>query len=244
MWHLEYFQRFDLPTQLKARVIVWSVDSDRAAREASIRLQALLASNDDQESAELIRVLANCTSGKPCGSSACPICDRTTRVKFVGNSTRRIARDPVDWSVVCLVPPGLGFHMNQLHQFDPREFKDQVRGHIEASELSGAPAVGSIGLAVQAIKRCPFWRPYLELVIRGSKNPVSDVFARHYEPRQSTPRPVNVRILDKAALLINAVSNTDTAQAGLNDDQWREIAPLLHQWGFAGRLICRNWRVA
>jgi hypothetical protein len=165
-------------------------------------------------------------------------------VKFVGNSTRRIARDPADWSVVGIVHPGLGFRMNQLHQFDPREFKDQVRGHIEASELADAPAVGSIGFAVQAIKRRFFWRPYLELVVRGSKNPVSDVFARHYEPRQSTPRPVYVRILDKAALLINGVSNTDAAKVDLEADQWCEIAPLLHQWGFAGRLICRNWRVA
>jgi hypothetical protein len=134
--------------------------------------------------------------------------------------------------------------MNQLHQFDPGGFKDQVRGQIEASELADAPAVGSIGFAMQAIKHRFFWRPYLELVVRGSKNPIQDVFARHYEPRQSTPRPVYVRILDKAALLINGVSNTDTAQAGLKDDQWREIAPPLHQWDFGGRLICRNWRVA
>jgi hypothetical protein len=133
--------------------------------------------------------------------------------------------------------------MNQLHQFDSREFKDQIRRHIEASELADAPAVGSIGFAVQVIRHRFFWRPYLELVIRGSKNPVSDVFSRHYEPRQSTPRPVYVRILDKAALLFNAVSNTDPAQAGLKDDQWREILPLLHRWGFGGRLICRNWRV-
>jgi hypothetical protein len=30
-------------------------------------------------------------------------------------------------------------------------------------------------------------------------------------------------------LLINAVSNTDTAQVDLEADQWCEIAPLLHQ---------------
>jgi hypothetical protein len=56
--------------------------------------------------------------------------------------------------------------------------------------------------------------------------------------------PVYVRILDKAALLINAVSNTDTAHAELNEDQWREISPLLDKWNFTGRLICRNGRVA
>ena len=97
---------------------------------------------------------------------------------------------------------------------------------------------------MQGSKRRFIWRPYLELVIRGSKNPIQDVFARHYEPRQSTPRPVYVRILDKAALLINGVSNTDTAKAELEGDQWYEIAPLLHEWDFGGRLICQNWRVA
>jgi hypothetical protein len=134
--------------------------------------------------------------------------------------------------------------MNQLHQFDPRGFKDHVRGQIEAGELSGAPAVGSIGFAVQAIQRRFFWRPYLELVVRGSPKNSTDVFAKHYEPARSTPKPVYVRLLDKAALLINGVSNTDTAQAELEDDQWRELAPLLDKWNFAGRLIWQNWRVA
>jgi hypothetical protein len=96
---------------------------------------------------------------------------------------------------------------------------------------------------VQAIKRRFFWRPYLDLVIRGSpNNPIRKVFADHYKPARSTPRPVYVRSLDKAALVINAVSNNDTAQVGLDADQWREIAPLL--WDFPGRLICQNWPVA
>jgi hypothetical protein len=135
--------------------------------------------------------------------------------------------------------------MNQLHKFDPRGFKHQVRRQIEASELSGAPAVGSIGFAVQVIKRRFFRRPYLELVIRGSpNNPIRKVFADHYKPARSTPRPVYVRSLDKAALLIEGVSNNDTAQVEFQAEQWRELAPLLHQWGFASRLIRQNWRVA
>jgi hypothetical protein len=245
MWHVEFFQKFDLPGQLKARTILRGVESDEAAREASIRLQALLGSNDDETSAGLIRVLAGCIPDKPCGSAACPLCEQRTRVKFVTNASRRIARDKAaDWSILSIVSPRLGFRMNQLHQFCPREFKDQVRGQIEASELSGAPAVGSIGFAVQVIKRRFFWRPYLELVVRGSWHPISKVLAKHYEPTKSTPRPVYVRILDKAALLINGISNTDPAQAELKDDQWRELAPLLDQWRFGGRLICNNWRVA
>ena len=166
-------------------------------------------------------------------------------MKFVANASRRIARDKAaDWSILSIVPPRLGFRMKQLHQFDPRQFTDHVRRHIEATELAGAPAVGSIGFAVQVIKRRFFWRPYLELVVRGSWHPISKVLAKHYEPTKSTPRPVYVRMLDKAALLTNAVSNTDPGQAELEDDQWREILALLHRWQFAGRLICRNWRVA
>jgi hypothetical protein len=42
MWHLEFFQSFDLPTQLKARTILRIVESNDAAREANIRLRALL----------------------------------------------------------------------------------------------------------------------------------------------------------------------------------------------------------
>jgi hypothetical protein len=134
MWHLEFFQKFDLPGQLKgARTIFRGVESDEAARETSTRLQALLRSNDDEASEGLIRVLASCIPGKPCGSAACPICDRTTRVKFVTNASRRIARDKAaDWSVVSIVHPRLGFRMNQLRQFDPKGFKDQVRRQIEA----------------------------------------------------------------------------------------------------------------
>jgi hypothetical protein len=74
MCHVEFFQKFDLPTVLKARTILRIVESNDAAREAGIRLQALLASNDDQASTELIRVLASCTPGTPCGSAACLIC--------------------------------------------------------------------------------------------------------------------------------------------------------------------------
>jgi hypothetical protein len=110
--------------------------------------------------------------------------------------------------------------------------------------LSGAPAVGSIGFAVQVVKRRFFWRPYLELVIRGSPyNPIRKVFADHYKPARYTPRPVYVRSLDKAALLIEGVSNIDTAKADLEAEQWCEIAPLSHRWGFASRLIRQNWRV-
>jgi hypothetical protein len=245
MWHVEFFQKFDLPGQLKARTILRGVESDEAARETSTRLQALLRSNDDQASAELIRVLASCTPGTPCSSAACPVCDLGIRVKFVANASRRIARDKAaGWSILSIVPPRLGFRMNQLHQFDPSQLKEQVRRQIEASELSGAPAVGSIGFAVQVIERRFFWRPYLELVVRGSWDQISKVLAKHYKPSQSTPRPVYVRILDKAALLTNAVSNTDPEQIELGADQWREIVPLLDQWGLGSRLICQNWRVA
>jgi hypothetical protein len=172
MWHIEFFQKFDLPGQLKARTILRGVESDEAARETSTRLQALLGTNYDEASTELIRVLASCIPDKPCGSAACPLCDRMTRVKFVANACRRIAPDEADWSVVSIVPPGLGFRMNQLH-FNPRGFKDQVCRHIEATELSGAPTVGSIGFAVQVIKRRFFWRPYLELVITRLQEPHS-----------------------------------------------------------------------
>ena len=162
--------------------------------------------------------------------------------KFVANAARRIARNKAaDWSVICIVPPGLGFRMNQLHQFDPRGFKDQVRGHIEATELPGAPAAGSIGFACKAASGALSGGPTWSLSYAA---PLQDVFARHCPPRQSTPRPVYVRVLDKAALLINGVSNTDTAKAELEGDQWYEIAPLLHEWDFGGRLICQNWRVA
>jgi hypothetical protein len=62
MWHVEFFQKLDLPQQLRARAILRGADSDRAARETSIRLQALLKSNGDEASAGLIRVLVGCTS--------------------------------------------------------------------------------------------------------------------------------------------------------------------------------------
>jgi hypothetical protein len=168
-----------------------------------------------------------------------------TRVKVVINACRRIAPDEADWSVVSIVDPCLGFRINQLHKFNPRDFNDQVRRQIEVSELSGAPAVGSIGFAVQVIKRRFFWRPYLELVIRGSpNNPIRKVFADHYKPARSTPRPVYVRSLDKAALLIEGASNNDTGRLDLEAEQWREIVPLLHRWQFAVGLIYQHWRVA
>jgi hypothetical protein len=122
--------------------------------------------------------------------------------------------------------------------------KDTLRKEIAASELSGAPAIGGIGLAIQVIKRRAFWRPYLSAVMRTSdKNPIRNVFARHYEPTPSTPQPVYVRRIDKAALLIDGLGNNDP-EVNLESDQWCEIVPLLHNWGFKGRLICRNWRLS
>jgi hypothetical protein len=123
MWHVEFFQKFDLPGRLGVRAILRSADSDEAARETSIRLQALLRSNDDEASNGLVRILAGCRPVKPCGSAACPVCDLRTRVKVVANACRRIAPDEADWSVVSIVHPGLGFRMNQLHKFNPRLFK-------------------------------------------------------------------------------------------------------------------------
>jgi hypothetical protein len=159
-------------------------------------------------------------------------------LKFVRKVSRRIAGDEAAWSAVSIVPPRLGFAVAGLHQFDPKQLKDQVHKQIQRSELSCAPVVGGIGFAIQAIKGRAFWRPQISLVVRDSeKGPVRTVFADHYQPSQATPRPVYVRTLDKATLLINALDNNGTANGDLRADQWREIAPLLHEWGYTSQLI-------
>jgi hypothetical protein len=258
MRDIDFFQSLNLAEQFDARARLPGFETAEAARQASVRLQAILDRADDEQAAKLVKILSGCADGSRCRSSACPLCGRMFRVKFAGKVSRPIAHDKSDCFSVSVVPPHLGFRMERLHLFNPKRLKDQTRKQLERSALSGAQVIGGIDFAVQVRKSSPVWRPHLYLLVRGTdKDTIRNVFAKYYAPTEATPRPVRVRKINKADLLdvttyafkldfsqrlptTDGLGNNDTEKVDLEPDQWSELAPLLHEWGFTGRLFWRN----
>jgi hypothetical protein len=227
------------------------------ARARRRRLLGLLVAPD--KAAQTLKfALTGCRKSNRCGSAGCDVCLRRFRRRWAGTVARYIEADKRDWFTMNLVPPCLAYPIGMLHQFDPRRWKDSFRKQIERSGLASATMIGGLDFAIQSLGSSLVWRPHLYcFVAAGSKKIVRKALAENYPRTKSVPVPLLVKPLDQNTL-VHAITysfkatfkerhpsrdkrgNADTNEWDLSAEHLAELAPLLHIWGFTGRLFRRG----
>jgi hypothetical protein len=231
-----------------------------AAKSRRSELIRILSAGDEPEQ-ELVKILSRCKKDSRCLSAADPVCQGRYRIWFGATAARLIARDDADWTAISIVPSDLIFPMGALRRFNPFNFKDRIRKQIERGELATASGIGGIDFAVQHFiaGKPPIWRPHAYLLIRCTPAQARTQFEGCYEAGPRTPRPLMVRRVNKDEVLkattyafksvfrqrmpsTDSKGNADTSYTDLTESQWSELAPLLHEWDYGGRLILRGLR--
>jgi hypothetical protein len=234
---------------------------------AKDRRQALgeILATGDSAACRLAQVMVGCRKGRRCRSAACPVCSRKFRIVWCGHLAEAIHTSYRDWASVSLVPPDLRFLRGQLHNFHPNQFKERLRKQLERGKLgiSRARIIGGIDIALQVFdnpRRQPEWRPHAYLMIEStSAGVIKNTLRRHYPKCVDTPLPLRITPIKHTPLdavrvatysfkntfserspTADHVGNDDTKKDGISDDCWIELAPLLHDWDFEGRLIRRG----
>jgi hypothetical protein len=234
---------------------------------AKVRRQKLceVLATGDSAACNLAGVLSGCRKGHRCRSAACPVCARMFRVIWCGHLAQAVHASCCDWYAVNLVPPDLRFLRGQLHSFHPNVFKDRLRKQFERGKLgiSRTAIVGGIDVALQIFedpRRQPEWRPHAYFLVRGmAEGVIKAALREHYPADDDTRRPLRITQLDQTPLdaikvatyslkatfsarspTTDSLGNDDTQKEFIPDDSWIELAPLLHRWGFDGRLIRRG----
>jgi hypothetical protein len=213
----------------------------------------------------LAQVMVACRKGRRCRSAACPVCSRKFRIVWCSHLAEAVHTSYRDWASVSLVPPDLRFLRGQLHTFHPSQFKERLRKQLERGKfgISRARIIGGIDIALQLFDdpcRQPEWRPHAYLLIESTAaGVIKNTLRRHYPKCVDTPRPLRITRIKHTPLdavrvatysfkntfsgrspTADSLGNDDTTKDGISDDCWIELAPLLHDWGFDGRLIRRG----
>jgi hypothetical protein len=232
-------------------------ETAKQAREARQRLVTALE-QIGKSGRDLSRRIQKC-SMRPCRSAACPICLRHFRLWWGSEIAAYVAIDPEDWYTVNIVPSELFFAVGELDRFRWDHVKDRLRKQIARSFPVGAIVLGGFDYALQTFDdgRHPKWRPHIYLLIQaGGKERIRRAFDKHYPKDKDTPTPVMITEqgrTDKDRIATATYSfksyfydrqpkrdkrgNADTDKSPLEPSHQAELALLLDQQGFLGRMI-------
>ena len=169
-----------------------------------------------------------------------------------------MARDPEFWFTVSIVPPDL-FDVGHLGGFNCDMLKDRVRKQIARGPISEPIVLGGIDYDLKHFDddRPPRWCPHLYLLFSGGgKALVKSTFRRHYPKSEDVKQPVLVttqKTSDKDLVTTATYAfkarfknrrpstddrgNADTEHDDLAFHHQAELAILLDQQGFLGRMI-------
>lgn len=258
----------DLPApkpKYDPRLILPGFETPRRARARRKNLLRLL-NPEDTAALALQAAVSGCGKGQRCKSAGCDECIRRFRLRWSAAVAAYIDADKRDWFMMTLVPPSLAYPIGMLDQFDPRRWKDSFRKQIERSQLAEVTMIGAFDFAVHSTGRSLVWRPHLCCFFAGQdKRTIRDALVDFYRPTTAVPRPLKIERLDRNSLVRaitysfkatfkerspsrDARGHADTKERPLASRHWAELAPLLHSWGFAGRLfrrgLVRNKRLA
>lgn len=245
------------------RRVLSGFESFADAKERRTNLINILDGGGDDACA-VAEILSECRIGVRCQSAACPVCLRRFRIWWCSNVAHHVySASNARWSGISLVPPDLRYLPGQLHLFDPKIFKDRLRKQLSRGSLARQPFIGGLDFALQEFsdsRRQPEWRPHVYGFMYGSTpDAINTALKRHYPSSFDTPRPLRTRPIDLGSQNIvraatysfkstfdvrKAVSGDDgerdTEKSALGKEYWLELAPLLHEWGYGGRLIRRG----
>lgn len=193
-----------------------------------------------------------------CRSAGCPVCLRAFRRWWGSTLAEHMARDPEFWFTVSIVPPDL-FDVGHLGGFNYDMLKDRVRKQIARGPISEPIVLGGIDYDLKHYDddRPPRWCPHLYFLFGGGgKGLVDGTFRRHYPKSEDVKQPVFVtpqKTSDKDLITTatytfksrfknrrpctDSRGNADTEHDDLAFHHQAELAILLDQQGFLGRMI-------
>jgi hypothetical protein len=170
-----------------------------------------------------------------------------------------MAIDPEHWFTVNIVPSDLFFAIGELNRFRWDLVKDRLRKQIARSPIRRAVVLGGFDYAVQKFDdgRNPKWRPHIYFLTQtGGKDRIRTALGKHYPKDKDTQIPVVVReqkTTDEDVIATTTYSfksyfydrrakrdkrgNAGTDKAALHPSYQAELALLLDQQGFLGRMI-------
>ena len=166
---------------------------------------------------------------------------------------REVAADNSDWVAVSAVP-ARRYALGSLNQFQPKAMKNNLRKQVSRSELADTTILGGIDFNFQVQRRgCSYWSPHWYLLIKANAELVRDALGKHYPAGSLTPRPLQIRALEKGQVLSAATyslkptfyQKSSEASFGvrrlveIDSVHWLELAPLLDSWGVIQRLFQR-----
>jgi hypothetical protein len=238
--------------------IVSKIETAEEARKARHRLMAALT-ECGTTGRNLARRMGACNLVGPCRSAACPVCLRHFRVWWGSEIADYMERDFGPWFTVNIVPSDQSFPIGELNRFRWNHLKDRLRKQIERSSIQRAIILGGFDYALQEFKdgRAPKWRPHMYFLTQtGGKGVIESALRQHYPADDDTPRPVKVteqRTTQKdristATYTFKSVfyarrpeadqrGNADTNKRALAGSHQAELALLLDQQGYLGRML-------
>jgi hypothetical protein len=238
--------------------VISKIETGDQARRARHRLVTALTEYGPA-GLNLARCIGKCNMSIHCRSAACPTCLRRFRIWWGSEIAAYVERDFGPWYTVSIVPSDQSFPVGELNRFRWNHLKDRLRNQINRSPIQQAIIVGGFDYALQKFEdgRSPKWRPHIYfLTPTGGKGLIERALREHYPRDDDTPRPVKVTEQrttqnDRVATATYTFKsffyarkpkadergNADTEVQVLAPSHQAELALLLDQQGFLGRMI-------
>ena len=163
------------------------------------------------------------------------------------------------WFTVNIVPSDQSFPLGELNRFRWDHLKDRLRKQIARSPIHRAIVLGGFDYSLQPFKdgRSPKWRPHMYFLTQtGGKGLIETALRRHYLKDDDTRKPV--KVTEQKATQDDRIAtatytfksffyerrpkadrrgNDDTEKLLLAPSHQAELALLLDQQGFLGRMF-------
>ena len=142
----------------------------------------------------LARKLRRCREKSPCGSMACPVCQRRYRRWWLAQAAPLLNHSR-DQTAVSLIVPHWQRPFGRLHEFDARRFKAAMRARLRRA-LPDNLVVGGIDISlnVGGLFASRTWAPHVYLIVDDAdKETVRAALEGTVKATPEVPRPLQVR---------------------------------------------------
>lgn len=234
----------------------------------STKLISLLSTGSETEKS-LARRLARCRKEHPCGSGACPKCNRWFRIWLLRYGQQVIegggrqggepsARWTPYWSRASVIPRGMTAPEGQLHTIQLASKVKSVAKALSRSALVKSYVIGGADVSLNTTDNANHtWQVHLYLLITGEPTKaLKKAVRRAFPPEPTAKRPYHHRqVYSPRGALTYAYKNAFTRRSTylweglkyikdvpLTGDQQRELAVFLDQTSVGGRLILYGLR--
>jgi hypothetical protein len=205
--------------------------------------------------------LVSCCPASPCGSAACPACNRHFRRWLIHRGMWAFKDCHSSLVTVSAVHHSLSRPAGELQTLDLENAKRQFARHLERAGLGGLNVIGGIDFSFnehQTNAREPHWQAHFYVICQGEKREaIKEALSNYYKATPSIPRPIRTRNVHTLMLPLSYAFKsvffrraTYLADNGrwtskgypLKTTQLAELIAFLDQYKPTDRLFLRNIR--